>query len=64
MNDDTIHTTMYDSIQTVAKRMPCTQQHAKERINLLLWELLPGTTTITQAEKIACDLLMAIKEDG
>ena len=63
MNDDTIHTTMYDSIQTVAKRMPCTQQNAKERINLLLWELLPGTTTITQAEKIACDLLMAIQEE-
>ncbi len=33
----------------------------KIKINTLLWEELPGATTLVEAEEIACDIICRIK---
>lgn len=38
------------------------REEGKERINALLWQLLPGNTTLYQAESIACKIYEMIEE--
>jgi hypothetical protein len=67
MNTDTVNRSSEGAIADVNALMPqeeCgsvyREEQLKRKINNLLWEELPGTTTIEIAEKIACDIFYRI----
>lgn len=63
MNDDTVQTRPTTAVADTAKEMPLESRELKVRINTLLWEVLPGITTLFRAEEIACDVFQSIHEE-
>lgn len=63
MNGETTRTSSDAAIHSVAEEMPIEPSDLKVRINTLLWEVLPGKTTLYKAEHIACEFFAAIAHE-